>query len=81
MNAQIGEKVDIGTWVKVRGFVPGVDTIFYFVPESEVNYHKHKIPMKGPLGSALVGAEVGDRVRVNFGAETVELEVLNVGRD
>jgi len=74
-------EVDIGTRVKVRGFVPGTDTVFHFVTDNEVNYHQHKVPMKGPLGTALRGAKVGDRVRVDLGGDIIQLEVLELGRN
>lgn len=81
MKPPTAAKVDIGTWVRVRGFVPGTDTVFHFVPDNEVNYRRHKVPTKGPLGGALVGALVGDRVRADLGGEIIELEVLELGRD
>jgi transcription elongation GreA/GreB family factor len=80
MNVQALDKVEIGTWCRVTGFVPGTETVFHFVPDSEVDYDKHKVPMKGPL-RALIGAEAGDKVVADFAGEKVELAVLEVGPD
>jgi len=81
MSEQTIGKVAIGSWVRVTGFVPGIETVFHFVCENEVDWNNHKIRQKGPLWDALGGAEVGSRVLVDLGGETVELEILEVGRD
>jgi len=80
MSDQSLDKVDIGTWCRVSGFVPGIETVFHFVPESEVDYDMHKVPLKGPL-RALSGAKPGDKVVADFAGEKVELAVLEVGPD
>jgi transcription elongation GreA/GreB family factor len=87
MSIQISETVEPGTWVKVRGLVPGVDTTIHFVCENEVNYDRHKLPSESFLGEALVDAKVGDRVQLDafdndqFDDERMELTVLAVGQD
>ena len=80
MSVATVQKVGIGTWCRVTGFVPGRETVFHFVPESEVNYYKHRIAPRGPL-SALMGAKAGDKVVAEFTDEELELTVLEVGRD
>ena len=74
-------KVSVGSWVRVRGFVPGIETVFRLVTDSEVDYSQLKLSTAGPLGRALVGAQVGDRVRVHLGDANLELEILDVGCD
>jgi transcription elongation GreA/GreB family factor len=77
----VGE-VAIGSWVRVTGFVPGVETVFRFVCDNEVDWKRHKVPQKGPLWDALSGAKVGTWVLVDLGGgETVQLKILEVGRD
>ncbi len=81
MNDRTVDKVAIGTWVRVRGFEPGIDTTFHFVPHSEIDYLKHKVPESGLLGSALIGAEVGHTAVLDVPGESMKLTVLGLGRD
>lgn len=76
------QTIELGTWVKVSGLIPGAETILRFVPQSEVNYFQHRLPTDSLLGEALMGAEVGDRVQLDaLGNDRMELTVLAAGRD
>lgn len=82
MSAQTLETVEIGTWVKMHGLVPGEGTVIHFVPESEVNYSQHKLPPDSFLGEALRDVAVGDKVHFDaLGNDLWELMVMEVGRD
>lgn len=72
--------VDVGTWVKITGFVPGEEEVFHVVPESETDVLDNKIPPSNPLARVLSGAKAGDRVVFTPPAGRVELTVLEVGR-
>jgi len=82
MSAPTFETVEPGTWVKVRGLVPGEETVIHFVPESEVNYFQRKLPPDSLFGEALRDVAVGDNVHVDaLGNDQLELTVVEVGRD
>ena len=82
MSAQRLETVTPGTRVKVRGLVPGAETIIHFVRESEINYFHHKLPPDGLLGQALRNVAAGEKFHVDaLGNGPLELTVVEVGRD
>lgn len=86
MSAQTIREVAIGTWVKVRGLVPGEETALHFVRESEVDYYRHRLPVNGLLGQALIGAKAGDTVWLDVREDLaldhpVELTILEVRRE
>jgi len=79
MTEQRPDKVTLGTWVKLTGFVPGEEEVFHFVPEEEVDYESNKLPPTSPLASALAGAKEGDKIAFHPPAGHVELTVLEIG--
>ena len=74
------QRVGIGTWTKVTGFVPGEEEVFHIVNESEADILENKIPPSSPLARVLDGTKPGDRVIFRPPAGRVELTVLEVGR-
>lgn len=80
MKKQEPLNVDVGTWVKVTGFVPGEEEVFHVVPEAKTDLLEGKIPPSSPLARVLHGARAGDRVMFHPPAGRVELTVLEVGR-
>jgi hypothetical protein len=70
-----------GTWVKVSGFVPGLEATFHFVPDREVDDRQNKVTTHGALAYALIGAKIGDKVRLEVEGHEVELVVLDFGSD
>ena len=78
-DAQI-EKVSIGTWVKVTGFVPGEEEVFHLVREAEADVAENRIPPSSPLARALTGAKVGETVPLRTPGALVELTVLEAGK-
>jgi len=82
MSAPTLETVEPGTWVKVRGLVPGEEIVIHFVPENEVNYCQHKLPPGSLFGEALRDVAIGDKVHLDdLGNDQLELTVMEVGRD
>jgi transcription elongation factor GreA len=79
MSEQQAEKVTVGTWVKVTGFVPGEAEVFHLVAEEEANYQENRIPPTSPLAVALAGAQEGDRIVFHPPGGDVERTVLEVG--
>jgi transcription elongation GreA/GreB family factor len=80
MNGRPVNEVDVGTWVKIAGFVPGQEEVFELVPHDEADYDENKIPPSSPLARVLVGAKVGDSVQFSPPAGTVELRILDAGQ-
>ena len=81
MRVKAVETVELGTWVKVNGFVPGVPTVFHLVPEIQVNYQDHKVSPGDVLGRTLIGVKVGEKVTIDLGGDRLELTVLDLGPD
>jgi len=81
MSALAVERVQLGTWVKVSGFVPGVKSVFHLVTETEVSRRDHKVSVSSGLGSAMLNAKVGDTIQIDLYDEQLKLTVLEVGRD
>ena len=73
-------KIRVGTWVKVSGFDPGEEEVFYIVPESQADVIENKIPPSNPLARVLEGAKPGDTIAFSPPVGEVELVVLDVGR-
>jgi transcription elongation GreA/GreB family factor len=78
-NEQV-ERVTVGTWVKLTGFVPGEEEVFHLVPEAEANVLDQRIPPSSPLARALAGTKAGDTVPFRTPRGPVELTVLDVGK-
>jgi transcription elongation GreA/GreB family factor len=78
MSATAPNTVQLGTSVKIRGLVPGEETVIRFVSERESDYVAHRLPLNSILGGALVGAKAGDEASVDTFDDTIELEVLEV---
>jgi transcription elongation GreA/GreB family factor len=73
------QRVALGSWVKITGFAPGEEEVFYLVSEGEADYLENKIPPSSPLARALVGTRVGDRVLFRPPGGEVELTILEAG--
>jgi transcription elongation factor GreA len=71
-----GGGIGVGTKVTVK--VNGKKTIFDIVGEWEADPVNKKIAHDSPLGAALVGKKVGDKVEVEAPAGKVNYEILEV---
>jgi transcription elongation factor GreA len=80
MEEQCPDKVAVGTWAKVTGFVRGEEEVFHIVPDAEADPIDNKIPPGSPLARALMGAKEGDIVIFRPPSGEVELTVLELGR-
>jgi len=84
MNAHIIESViDNGTvqlltWVKIKNMKLGKEVEYKIVPENESSLKENKISFSSPIGKALMGKAIGERVSVNVPAGNMELEILNI---
>lgn len=68
--------VDVGTKVTVK--VNGNKVVFHIVGEWEADPVNKKISHESPLGKALVGKNIGDKVEVEAPAGKVHYEILAV---
>ena len=79
MTSRVIRRITPGTWVKVGGFVPGLEATFCFVADSEVDDRQNKVTTHGALACALIGAKIGDKVPLEVEGHVVELVVLDFG--
>jgi len=81
-NAQIvagagnGHQVDIGTKVNLK--IDGENVTYEIVGEWEAKPTEQKISHSSPLGQALVGKKVGDKVEVDAPAGKITYEILAI---
>ena len=80
MGSQPADRIDLGCWVKVTGFVLGEEEVFELVSEGQADYDENRIPPSSPLARVLVGAKVGDTLKFHAPAGEIELRVLDTGR-
>lgn len=67
---------DVGNKVRVK--VNGGEHTFHLVGEWEADANEKKISHESPLGKALMGSTVGDKVQVEAPAGNVTYEVLGI---
>lgn len=72
------KKVAFGAKVKVYDFNSDEEFEFKLVGPDETNVKEGKISITSPVGKALIGKEVGDRVIVKAPARTIEYEILEI---
>lgn len=84
MNASIIEgvidngTVQLLTWVKIKNNKLGKEVEYKIVPENESSLRENKISYSSPIGQALMGKSIGEKVKVNVPAGNMELEILNI---
>ena len=84
MNASIIEgvidngTVQLLTWVKIKNNKLGKEIEYKIVPENESSLKENKISFSSPIGKALMGKSIGEKVNVNVPAGNMELEILNI---
>lgn len=71
-----GNNVGVGTNVTVR--VNGVKTTFEIVGEWEADLTKKKISHTSPLGSALVGKKIGEKIEVQAPVGKIVYEIVDI---
>lgn len=73
-----GSKSGVGVGTKVTVRVNGVKTTFEIVGEWEADLTQKKISHTSPLGSSLVGKEVGEKFEVDAPAGKIKYEVVAI---
>lgn len=72
------DKVQILSSVRVKNLTHNREMIFTIVSEDEIDIKSGKISYNSPIGSALDGKSVGDRVNVNVPSGVVSFEILSI---
>ena len=70
--------VQLLTWVKFKNTKSGVEIEYRIVPENEIDIKGGKISHLSPIGAALMGKRVGDKVSAEVPVGKMELEILNI---
>ncbi len=71
-------KINIGCHIKIHDFEYDEDLEFSIVGSTQANSLHGKISNESPLGSALIGHEVGDEVEVEMGEVVNKYKVLEI---
>lgn len=74
------EKVSIGCKIKIYDVEFDEELEYKIVGSSEANSLKGKISNESPVGKALIGAKVGDTVKVETQAGEAQYKVLAIDR-
>ena len=70
--------VQLLTWVKFKNTKSGVEIEYRIVPENEIDIKSGKISHLSPIGSALMGKKVGEKVIAEVPIGKMEFEVLGI---
>ncbi len=71
-------KIAFGARVKVIDIEADEEYIFHLVGPDEADVKNGKISITSPVGRALIGKEVGDRVVIKAPARTIEYEIIEI---
>ncbi|MBS1646366.1 MAG: transcription elongation factor GreA [Bacteroidetes bacterium] len=71
-------KASILTKVKVKNAKTQQEVTYTLVTQSEANLKEGKISVDSPIGKALMGKKVGDKVEVNVPAGTMLFEIISI---
>jgi transcription elongation factor GreA len=74
-------KASLLTTVKIRNIKNKAEMKYTLVSEEEADLKAKKLSIKSPIGMALLGKVLGDKVMVNAPAGQMEFEILEIGLD
>jgi len=74
------EKINVGCKVKVKDMTEKEEVEYKIVGSTEADSLKGKISNESPVGKALIGAKVGDTVKVEVMGEIYKYKVLEIQR-
>ena len=72
------DKVNIGCTVKIRDMEFKEDVTYKIVGSTEANSLKNKISNESPIGKAIIGAKVGQTVKVETPSGILKFKVLEI---
>ncbi len=71
-------RVNVMSKVKIKNLKMKKEFTYMLVSEKEANVREMKISVKSPIGSALLGKEVGDSVLVKTPGGEMELKIMEI---
>ncbi|MDR2885255.1 MAG: transcription elongation factor GreA [Rikenellaceae bacterium] len=71
-------KVQILNKVKLKNLSTGKEVTYTLVSENEANLKEGKLSTSTPIGRALLGKKLGDKVEVTVPAGVINFEVLDI---
>lgn len=74
------ERISVGCKVKLKDMTEKEEIEFKIVGSTEADSLNGKISNEAPVGKALIGAKVGDTVKVETAAGTFKYKVLEIQR-
>ncbi|MCH5280862.1 MAG: transcription elongation factor GreA [Lachnospiraceae bacterium] len=74
------DKINIGCVVKIKDMEAKQELTYKIVGSTEANSLKGKISNESPVGRALIGAKVGDTVKVEVPVGILKYKVLEIQR-
>lgn len=74
------DKVYILSRVKLKNHSAKSEIEYQIVSEEEADFMERKLSMKSPLGKALLGKEVGDKVEIKVPAGINVYEILEISK-
>ena len=72
------EKIQFGATVTLTDEDSGEEKIISIVGVDEINTEKNQLSWKSPLGSSLIGKEVGDTIIFNIPTGTKSYEIIDL---
>jgi len=74
------DKAYILSTVKVKDVKSNREFRYTLVSPEESNFNENKISVTSPVGKALLGKKVGEVVKINVPAGTLEYEIIDIER-
>ena len=74
------DKIYFGTFADLKNLKTGDKITFMFVAQDEADISKNKISITSPIGKALLGRKVGEKVDIQVPVGIVSYQVLKIGR-
>ena len=75
------DKVYLFTKVRINDRRSGKEIVYTISPPEEADIDNDIISVKSPIGAALLGKEVGNVVKIEVPAGTLEYKILEIFRD
>ncbi len=67
--------------VMVKDLDRNIDLEYQLVPPDEIDIDEDKISIKSPVGAALLGKSVGDKMEIKIPAGILNYEIVKISRD
>ncbi|MBM2814751.1 MAG: greA [Ignavibacteria bacterium] len=74
------DKIYILSKIKIKNINTGGFLEYIMVSAEEADYEKNKLSVTSPIGKALMGKKIGDKVQVKVPAGLIDYEVIEIGK-